>query len=346
MKSNSTWRLMVGCWLHERWRGEFALSQWLSARWGVSWVDLCNRRERLAAGSDPGARLCLWRDSSWLTVARIFPRFGGRLLRHCLALWPIPCASPTAGQPRVSPVISVVLPISGTERVPQLQAVLANLMAQQPSACEIIVSEEGQGQSCLPPLPDTVRHVFTQRPKDKPYCKSRMLNAGAAVAKGRHLLLHDADILVPERYLDQIVERLDAGWEAVRPIRFLFCLGKEETDTVLKARSCDDIPTVPDIMQNFPGGSVALRRDTYLAIGGMDEDFAGWGGEDNEFLDRLDTRNVFQGGFLPAIHLWHPPQTNKGNTTNPMHSLLARKREQTPEQRIHNLAKCKESTAT
>jgi GT2 family glycosyltransferase len=96
---------------------------------------------------------------------------------------------------------------------------------------------------------------------------------------------------------------------------------------------------VKDIMQNFPGGSLGVRREVYHAIGGMDESFEGWGGEDNEFLDRLNTTNVFQGGFLPAVHLWHASRPSKGVADNPRLALLARKREQSPEERIADLLK-------
>jgi GT2 family glycosyltransferase len=89
-------------------------------------------------------------------------------------------------------------------------------------------------------------------------------------------------------------------------------------------------------MQNFAGGSCAVRRDVYEAIGGHDEDFVGWGGEDVEFLDRLETRNVFRGAWMPAIHLWHPPAPSK-ITGDRNSALMADKGAIPPLQRIEAL---------
>ncbi len=65
-------------------------------------------------------------------------------------------------------------------------------------------------------------------------------------------------------------------------------------------------------MQNAEaGGSIALSRDAFHAIGGYDESFVGWGGEDNEFWERAQTRRVWPYGYLPFVHLWHAPQPEK-----------------------------------
>ena len=46
----------------------------------------------------------------------------------------------------------------------------------------------------------------------------------------------------------------------------------------------------------------------------MDEEFIGWGGEDQEFWSRCLTRKVWEYGSLPIIHLWHEPQPGKRAT--------------------------------
>jgi hypothetical protein len=66
------------------------------------------------------------------------------------------------------------------------------------------------------------------------------------------------------------------------------------------------------ILQNATGGgSLCISRAAYDAIGGFDEGFVGWGGEDVDFWDRAQTRRVWPYAHLPFIHLWHAPQPNK-----------------------------------
>jgi hypothetical protein len=255
------------------------------------------------------------------------------LLRHCLHEWPVCFAASAGVAVPEEPDISVVLPVSGTDRLPQFRAVLASLSSQEGIRFEIVVAEEGERSLLAGDLPPGVRYVFLERLPGAPYCKSRMLNAGVAAARGRHVVLHDADILVPVCYLAEVCRCLDGEWEAVRPIRFLFCLDESASSRVQAEGGFESVREVSDVMQNFPGGSVALRRDVFLDIGGMDERFRDWGGEDVEFLERLGTRNVFRGAWMPAVHVWHPPASKKftGDRNN---ATAAARRAVDPLQRV------------
>ncbi|GEM_PF-2429160 len=46
-------------------------------------------------------------------------------------------------------------------------------------------------------------------------------------------------------------------------------------------------------------------------LGGYDEGFVGWGGEDNEFFDRCKHIGHLTFGYVPFTHLWHAPQSDK-----------------------------------
>lgn len=276
----------------------------LNRRLRTSWPDLCNRHERVVLGDGMG-RVCLWSDSSWLTVAQVFPKTGANLMRHCFHQWPIHFNNGVMRSKGQEPDISVVIPVAGQERMTPLRCVLDSLSGQSGLTFEVLVVEEGE-ESVLPTdIRKRVSPVFLQRDKNEPYCKSRMLNAGAEASRGRILLLHDADVVVPASYLREVVQCMDQGYEGVRPIRFLFCLNQMSSIRFQHDQRIVGIEKVADVMQNFPGGSVALHRDVFEQIGGMDEQFKEWGGEDLEFVDRLNTRRIFRGAWLPAIHLWH-----------------------------------------
>lgn len=122
----------------------------------------------------------------------------------------------------------------------------------------------------------------------------------------------------------------------MRPLRFLFSLSQQDSADFQKSGMVSSTAEVSEVMQNFPGGSIAVRRDVYDAIGGFDEDFVGWGGEDVEFLDRLKSRRMYPGSFAPGIHLWHPsaPQKASGHRNN---ELMAAKLQASVTDRIHAL---------
>ncbi len=139
-------------------------------------------------------------------------------------------------------------------------------------------------------------------PSSTPYNRSAAFNAGARSARGDVLVLHDNDIVVPRDYAAAAAAAIDAGFEFANLIRFLFYMRGTEI--------AFDAP--PErVVQNTQGGSIVARRDAYFDIGGYDEEFVGWGGEDNDFWDRASTRRVQRHGAVPMLHLWHPPQPEK-----------------------------------
>ena len=330
---STRFRQIIGCWLNERWRLEVALSPALSRVASYGWIDLCNRRESLLQGSGE-SRLCAWTDSSFLTVARIFPETGGRLLRHVLEEWPVRLEEkpkPLSSRPD----ISVVIPAGGPERSASLQCVVSGFAAQTFRNAEIVVVEYGSaGNASL--RPRGVKHILLEAGSGKQFNKSRAMNEGVRQSVAPVVLLHDADIVPPAIYLERIVETLAEGWEALRPLRFLFCFDEESSADFCGSRGSSLPARVRDVMQNFPGGSTAVRKDVYWEIGGHDEDFEGWGGEDLEFLDRLAMKKLYGGGFAPAIHLWHR-QARKKETGDRNNLLMSEKRKRSPEERARCL---------
>ena len=310
MNRAHTWRRQVGCWLNERWRTECALSATLSRITGIQWQDLHNRIECLREGGDAVSRTCHWMWTSELTVCRVFPGTAVRLCRRCFLDWPLGGVSADGFENRSEPRISVIITVGGELRSPALMAVLSSLLTQTMREFEVIVVEQSNDSTLAAKLPPGVRYrCFPEVPGLKGFNKSRLMNEGVRLARAPWVLLHDADIMVPGGYLEAILARAKAGWEAVRPIRFLFYLDSAQSDSLAAG---DGLPSeVEQVIHNFPGGSTAMRRDMYWMIGGHDERFCGWGGEDSEFMVRLRTCRLFPGHYAPAFHLWHPPAPEK-----------------------------------
>ncbi|HRU06374.1 MAG TPA: galactosyltransferase-related protein [Candidatus Brocadiia bacterium] len=328
----------LGCWLHERWRTECALSPLLSRLTGIRWLDLCNRIERLAPGSDDDARVCEWEWTSALTVGRVFPRVSGRLASRLARLWPLPQGQPARLADVAAPRVSVVLPVCGLDRKPCFEAVMAGLLRQSLRDIEILVLEHSRRPVYGDGLAEGVVYRHFPAPSDdgSVFNKSMLFNAGARQARAPWLLLHDADIAVPARYLESALARVEAGWEAARPIRLLLYLSQAASQEFERTGVLPQRPEVWQVTQNFPGASTLIRKDIYWELGGHDERFRGWGGEDSEFLSRLRTRRMFLGGFAPAFHLWHPPAQGRVSGDGNQ-GLLAALLAEAPEARVRRL---------
>lgn len=276
------------------------------------WVLFRNRRERLIHNPNGPGVACDWQYASELDVARAFPAAGRLLLRRALRDFPVVfSAAPRAVREQVD--VSFVIGHRGLERLPHLLLTLQTIRSQEDVSHECIVVEQSPTPEIDRALPRWVRYIHSPvADATMPYCRSSTLNIGAKLARGALVVFHDNDLLLPTRYASLAMERLRAGFEVMNLKRFTFYLGEKETRRILAAGSIP-VDTEPEmIVQNLEaGGSVAVGRAVFDQIGGFDEDFCGWGGEDNEFWERALTRRVWPFGFLPIVHLWHAPQAEK-----------------------------------
>ena len=270
------------------------------------WIRFRNRNERLSF-DEHGTR-CEWRFTSDLHIANVHPSAGRALMNRALRDWPIE----TAKTPRVAgePHASFVIGHRGTARLPHLLTTLATIAAQD-VAVECIVVEQSEQPVARAQLPEWVRHIHTPIASDGlPYNRSWTLNVGANAARAPLLVLHDNDFLVPVRYAGELAKRHAEGWEFIDLKRFMFYMSQADSERVMRTLEIDGTPA--RVTQNLcGGGSIAADRDAYFAIGGFDEAFYGWGGEDNDFWDRASTRRLYSYAYLPLVHLWHAPQAEK-----------------------------------
>lgn len=273
------------------------------------WVTIRNRDEKIEwSGDGEGAR-CDWAWTSDLHIANVFPSTGRRLLGVTLADWPIRFAdAPSDHGDEID--VSFLIGHRGKGRLPHLQATLGSIAAQEGASIECIVVEQSDSQE-IEQLPSWVRYLRTPLPRpDLPYCRSWALNVAARLAKGRLIVLHDNDMLVPSAYASELLRRFQGGAEFIDLKRFTFYLTEADSEMVFRRRDLESARAMT-VVQNLQGASIAAGRDAYFAIGGFDESFVGWGGEDNDFWDRARTRSVFDFGYLPFVHLWHAPQPEK-----------------------------------
>lgn len=318
------------------------------------WVRMRNRTDRVSLAPDGRGVACEWEYTRTLHLCDVFPFAGRWLLRRALKTDPIDLkAEPeqigpdqvcwngsVADSTAHGPEVAFVIGHRGQDRLPHLLAVLRTLAAQTGVRFECLVVEQDVTPVIRDALPRWVKHIHTPIPPELPYCRSWAFNVGAAQARAPLLVFHDNDMLVPERYAAALLERFRCGWEVIQLKRFVFYLA-ESSGPVEALRDRPEAVRVASVVQNLEGGgSVAVGREAFEAIGGFDEEFVGWGGEDNEFWDRCLTRRAWRFGEMPLVHLWHAAQPGKramegmgGQTA----SLSRRKRALPPEDRIRAL---------
>jgi hypothetical protein len=276
------------------------------------WTRFRNRNEQLTIDEATGGVRCEWEFSSDLHLCNVSSLATRLLLARALGEWPILFADApvTAGEPRVTFIIGH----RGESRLPLLQATVASIAAQRGVAVECIVVEQSARPQLEGRLPSWVRTIHTPIESDAlPYNRAWTFNAGAPSAAAPLLVLHDNDFLVPADYARELVRRHDEGWEVIDLKRLMIYLTREASETVARERRIAPDLAVERVTQNLnAGGSVAVDRKTYAELGGFDEAFVGWGGEDNEFWERGETRRAWAFAYLPFVHLWHAPQPEKG----------------------------------
>lgn len=303
------------------------------------WRTVRNRSERLEAAPDGSGYRCDWKWTSDLLAPKLIPPLGRLLMRRALADHPIRQAEAPSAPGGRDPEISFLIGHRGMARLPHLLATLQSIAAQKDAAVECIVIEQDTQSQLGPYLPPWVKLIHTPPPAvDMPYCRSWTFNVGAQHANAAVLVLHDNDMLVSEDYAAQILVRVRQGYEVVNPKRFVFYLTEAHAQRIFDG-DASLLGGAPEaIVQNLEaGGSVAITREGYARIGGLDESFIGWGGEDNEFWERAQTLRVWPWGYLPLVHLWHGGQPGKRDAQHRTATLYRSRTQIEPEERIRRL---------
>jgi N-terminal domain of galactosyltransferase len=144
------------------------------------------------------------------------------------------------------------------------------------------------------------------------YNKPKMCNAGVSAAHGDIVALLDSDRVLPKNYFRSRSSRLEPR-TAVAPL-YLFAMTQPHTDKEILAgqffATADfRCPLNSSRRKNaFSGNTLFFRRD-YLAVGGMDESFEGYGFADNDMVETFQ-----RGGFRllyddsVELHLFHPKE--------------------------------------
>jgi hypothetical protein len=284
---------------------------------GHEWLFVKNRNQQLELSNDPFGIKCRWLWTSDLYLPKVFPAVGQLLFSKALNTFSFKLQSNRPNSD-IAPDVSFIIGHRGSARTQLLLKTIESIAAQQHCNIECIIVEQDSEQIVRPHLPAWVKYVFT--PTDDPsmsYSRSWAFNVGAEHANSDCLIFHDNDLLVPTDYAFLTLQLMKKGFEFINLKRFIFYLSESATQDMLNTMRISSNLKIESIMQNAEGGgSIGASKKAYFTIGGFDQRFLGWGGEDNEFWERAQTQSVWPYGSLALIHLWHGPQKEKLDKEN------------------------------
>lgn len=288
------------------------------------WMFMRNRNDVFTISPDRSGVRCDWLNTRPLHLCDVFPITAQWLMRRALRHRPIKlqgrpeyvseelvCSNGKPAETK-APDVSFLIGHRGIERMPLLLATLKSIAVQEDVLFECIVVEQDESPTIQGELPDWVQYLHSPNGGGQPYNRSRAFNEAARIARGRVLILHDNDIMVPAVYASAAIERYIQGYAISQLKRFIFYLNEISTNRVLESDDGLRSGGCEQVIENLcGGGSLAVSKEAYLYLGGMDEEFVGWGGEDEEFWDRCKACRVREFACLPFVHLWHSPAPGK-----------------------------------
>lgn len=210
---------------------------------------------------------------------------------------------------------AIVVPFRADEagnRLTNLSVVLSHLASV--ADCDIVVVE--QDVESRADVPAGVRHVLL--PDVGPFNKSWAMNVGFRTTEADLIAFCDADVLVATSACDRAFAGLSAGYDAAKPFDRIVDLDQERTSRLAQVTDIGAVlPDLPEPVDDqlrrggeyvpFCGGLFMITRAAFVAVGGFDERFFGWGAEDDAMQAKL-SRFGLRCGIIPeqtAYHLWH-----------------------------------------
>jgi hypothetical protein len=194
---------------------------------------------------------------------------------------------------------------------------VAGLTAQTHLPAELIVAVMQDYPYALPPAPFPIRQLMVA---GDPLPLAAARNAAAAAATGEMLVSLDMDCIPAPTLIADYVAGLDRqdgvlmgevlylpdgatapGWTVDRFAELAVRHPDRRGPPLGGCEPCGDY-------RCFWSLNFAMRQATFAAVGGFDERYVGYGGEDTDFARTLDDRGVplawMKGGL--AYHQYHP----------------------------------------
>jgi len=162
--------------------------------------------------------------------------------------------------------------------------------------------------------------IIISQDNNKDLNVSRLRNLGVKQAQGEYIILLDADLYVPKKMILDGIKLIKKQPYVISKKNSVNDLGVIDTRNLIKKNI---LPQNIPLSLRTTVAFMIISKKIYNKVGGYDERFKNWGGEDNAFIHTLRMH-------CPQIervegkiyHLWHPVQNTKKNFKNSVNYKL------------------------
>lgn len=254
--------------------------------------------------------------------------------------------------------VSVIVPVYN--RLEHLRALFICLLNQKVQPYELIITDDGSSEKVLNYVGDLVekakfkiKHIYQ---KDKGFRKTRALNNAVKESEGEYLVFCDQDLIFPNDYIEKMLSNAQEGYYLLGRAHNTTQDEKEKILEILNSGKdykeiLEEIPKYyienmeklykrdrkRRILQSFylnrrgirlAGMSYSLYKKDYLKVNGYDENYQGWGYEDDDFGNRLCVAKIKGKEFKTdevQLHLYHFMDPTKKKSLNEDYYYLRKK---------------------
>ena len=229
------------------------------------------------------------------------------------------------------PIVSIAMTIrcSSLQRKKNLMYVV-DLLSEIPDVEIIIVEQDIKPSLSCSDFSQCCKYKFVFN--DQKFNKSWGINIATELARSDVLCIHDADMILDTQTLYRAISEVLKGREFVKPYGILVDLTSEETEYLICGGTELNIDRAAgQIDRNdkgqYPpicGGIFVISKNFFFEIGGMDERFSGWGGEDDAMSYRVQNQDPETKVYKKSIafHLWHQKSAHdKSDSAQYIHNM-------------------------
>jgi hypothetical protein len=244
--------------------------------------------------------------------------------------------------------MKISLIITCYKRIDLLRNALLSIKSLNFKPYELIISDDGSEEDVISGIKDVINDFefplkFVKQ-QDRGFRLARCRNNAVRISEGEYLIFIDQDLMFSKGFWQQFALNIKRGYFIVGyPIR----LTKEQSDLISEKIivNCDYNNIITKAQKNkiisqfnkdkfyrifnsiglrkygtkFRGGIAGMFKQDYIRINGYDENFIGWGNEDDDFGRRLYASgikglNPFKKVF--PLHHWHKENHDNGKRLN------------------------------